>query len=151
MIIEKLENINHYKNIGNDIRKAFDFLLNTDMANLNEGKHDIDGEDIFALVSNYNTKNREDCFPEAHKKYIDVQYVAEGEELVGYAPLNGQKIKEDYKEEKDFMLFDTEPSFIKFEKGMFAVFYPCDLHMPGIKAGCSSHVKKIVIKVRVKH
>ena len=149
MIVDKLENSGNYKNLGERILIAFDYLQNLDSKKLSEGKFEIDGDKIFALVSFYNSKNREDCFLEAHRKYIDVQYVAEGEELIGYAPFDFQKVHKEYNEEFDFMLHDTEPSFIKIKKGMFAIFYPEDLHMPGIKIDENLPVKKVVVKVKV--
>jgi len=149
MIIDLIENAGLYKNLGEGIVKALEFLENLKPNELTEGKIEIDGNKVFALISFYDTKNREDCFLESHKKYIDVQYVAEGEEYVGYVPFHFQKIEKEYNEEFDFMLFDAEPSFIKFRRRMFAVFYPEDLHMPGIKIGERRPVKKIVVKVRV--
>jgi len=86
---------------------------------------------------------------EAHRKYLDVQYVIEGEELMGYAPLGTQEILEPYKAENDIIFFKGEKSFIKVSSGMFAIFFPEDVHMPGIRAGKVSDVKKLVIKVRV--
>ena len=149
MIIDKLENSGIYKNLGERILIALDYLQNLDTKKLTEGKFEIEGDKIFALISFYNTKNREDCFPEAHRKYIDVQYVAEGEELIGYVPFDFQKVHKEYNENYDFMLYDAEPSFVKINKGMFAIFYPEDLHMPGIKISENLPVKKVVIKVKV--
>jgi len=86
---------------------------------------------------------------EAHRKYIDVQYVISGEEQMGYVPLNGQQILEPYKEENDIIFFTGEKSFIKVSSGMFAIFFPEDVHMPGIMTKQSLPVKKLVIKVRI--
>jgi len=128
---------------------AFDFIIKSDFDNLNDGRYDIDGDNVYALVNTYDTKQRKECFLESHKKYIDVQFVAKGKELIGYLPFNEQKIYREYDSEKDFMLFDEEPSFIKFTENMFAILFSYDLHMPGIKDEVSGQVKKIVVKVRV--
>jgi YhcH/YjgK/YiaL family protein len=74
--------------------------------------------------------------------------VISGEEKMGYVPLNGQQILEPYKEENDIMFFTGDKSFTKVTAGMFAIFFPEDVHMPGISAGKISDVKKLVIKVR---
>ena len=152
MIIDKIENANIYKNFGERINKAFDFIENTDLKNLNPGKYEIEGKNIFALISEYQTKPESEGKLEAHRKYIDVQYVISGEERMGYAPLNKQEIIEKYKEENDIIFYKGEKSFTKVEEGMFAIFFPVDLHMPGISTGnpprADSHVKKLVIKVR---
>jgi YhcH/YjgK/YiaL family protein len=148
MIIDKLENAPLYKNLGERISKSFDYIEQTDLKNLAPGKYEIDGENIFALVNEYQTKLESEGKLEAHKKYIDVQYVIDGEELMGYAPLNGQEILDPYKEENDIVFFTGDKSFIKVSAGMFAIFFPEDVHMPGISSDKSSSVKKLVIKVR---
>jgi YhcH/YjgK/YiaL family protein len=148
MIIDKIENAHLYRNIGERISKSFDYIKATDLKNLPAGKYLIEGENIFALVSEYKTKPESEGKLEAHRKYIDVQYVIEGEELMGYAPLGLQQILEPYKEENDIVFFTGDKSFTKVSAGMFAVFFPEDVHMPGIASGKSSSVKKLVIKVR---
>jgi len=148
MIIDKLENAHLYKNLGERISKSFDYIKTTDLKNLPAGKYPIDGENIFALVSEYKTKPEFEGKLEAHKKYIDVQYVISGEELMGYAPLGGQKVLEPYKEENDIVFFSGDKSFTTVSAGMFVIFFPEDVHMPGISTRKISEVKKLVIKVR---
>lgn len=148
MIIDKIENAHIYKNISERISKSFEYIKSTNLKNLPAGKYPIDEENIFALVSEYKTKPESEGKLEAHKKYIDVQYVIEGEELMGYAPLGNQHILEPYKEENDIVFFTGDKSFTKVSEGMFAIFFPEDVHMPGISTGKISDVKKLVIKVR---
>ena len=149
MIIDKLTNSHLYSGLGNRINKAFDYLNNTDFSKTELGKYEIDGDNIFALVNEYNTKDEIEGKLEAHKRYIDVQYVAKGEELMGYAPLENQKVIEDYNEQNDITFFSGDKSFIQVDEGMFAIFFPTDVHLPGIKVNKKSYVKKIVIKVKV--
>jgi YhcH/YjgK/YiaL family protein len=149
MIIDKIENSLLYEEISERIKKSFEYIRETDLKNIKQGKYEIDGENIFALISEYKTKSEQEGKLEAHRKYLDVQYVITGEELMGYAPLGGQKILEPYKEENDIIFFTGEKSFIKVSSGMFAIFFPEDVHMPGISTGKISDVKKIVIKVRI--
>ena len=158
MIIDKIENANIYKNLGERITKAFDYIKSTDLKNLQQGKYEIEGKNIFAMISEYQTKPESEGKLEAHKKYIDVQYVISGEERMGYAPLDDpafakasagrQEIIEKYKEENDIIFYKGEKSFTKVEEGMFAIFFPTDVHMPGIAVKNPLHVKKLVIKVR---
>ena len=149
MIVDKIENAGLYKNLGERIQKSFNYIKQTDLKKLKSGRYDIDGDKIFALISEYQTKAESDGKLEAHKKYIDVQFVIEGEELMGYSPLGDQSILEPYKEENDIIFYKGEKVFIKVTEGMFAIFFPEDVHMPGIEVGESSAVKKLVIKVRV--
>jgi YhcH/YjgK/YiaL family protein len=148
MIVDLISNLNQYTQLGDRLQKAFEFIIETDLLSLNNGKYDIEGEDVYAVISQYNTRDQIDGKFEAHKKYIDVQLVLNGREVIGYAPFKGQEIVSDYIEEKDVILFIGEKSFFKIEKGMFAIFFPGELHMPGIKFSISEDVKKVVIKVR---
>ena len=149
MIIDKLENVKQYSFKYEGIYKAFEFLRHTDLINLGEGKHDIDNDDLFALVNTSNTTEIAGRYPEAHKKYIDVQYIVSGEELFGYAPYNNQKIQKEYFEARDIFFCFAETTFVKLEQGMFAIVFPGDLHLPVIKFKEVSPVKKIVIKVKI--
>ncbi|MCX6162316.1 MAG: YhcH/YjgK/YiaL family protein [Ignavibacteriae bacterium] len=149
MIIDNIKNLNLYSFSNPGIIRAFDFIMKSDIENLIDGRYDIDGDNVYALVNTYETKLPEACFLEAHKKYVDVQFVAKGKELLGYMPFNGQKVYKVYDPEKDFMLFDEEPSFIKFTENMFAILFPADLHMPGINSRECGNVRKVVVKVRV--
>jgi YhcH/YjgK/YiaL family protein len=149
MIIDKIENSHLYEGISERIKKAFYYIRNTDLIKIQTGKYEIDGENIFALINEYKTKSESEGKLEAHRKYIDVQYVISGEELMGYSPLGSQQILEPYKDENDIIFFKGEKSFTKVSSGMFAIFFPEDVHMPGINDGKISDVKKLVIKVRI--
>ncbi len=149
MIIDKIENAHLYEGISERIKKSFDYIRQTDLKTIKPGKYKIDRENIFALISEYKTKSEQEGKLEAHRKYIDVQYVISGEEKMGYVPLNGQQILEPYKEENDVIFFTGDKSFTKVSYGMFAIFFPEDVHMPGISTGKISDVKKLVIKVRI--
>ncbi|MFH2044732.1 MAG: YhcH/YjgK/YiaL family protein [Pseudomonadota bacterium] len=148
MIIDSIDNIEAYTGAGDKITTALRYIAAADFKNMEPGKHDIDGDNIFAIVSDYITKHSNQCFLEAHRKYIDVQYMANGVEWVGYAPLKDNAIVKEYDEKKDCAFFAGEPSFIKLEKAMFAIFFPTDLHMPGT-GDTPGPVKKVVVKVRI--
>lgn len=150
MIIDTLENAGRYKTFSNGIATAFEYLHTTDLKNIAPGKYEIDGENIFAIVQEYQTLDAVNEQMEAHKKYIDVQYMIDGNEQVGLAILKGLVPSTAYDEATDFMLFSEPPSFFsKLESGMFMIFFPTDLHMPCIKINESTIVKKVVIKVKV--
>jgi YhcH/YjgK/YiaL family protein len=149
MIVDKIANSHIYNGLGKRIEKAFEYINYTDLKNIQPGKYEIDGENIFALISEYKTKLESEGKLEAHRKYIDVQYVISGEELMGFAPLGDQIILEPYKEENDITFFKGEKSFTNVSAGMFAIFFAEDVHMPGISSGNISDVKKLVIKVRI--
>ena len=149
MIIDKIENSGLYVKLGKRIARAIKYMNSTDFSGLEPGKYEIQKDDIFAIVNEYETKDLQDCKLEAHRKYIDIQYMYSGVELIGVAALSGQKPVEEYNENNDCVFFKDDTSFIKMTAGMFAVFFPDDLHMPAVKANGKSKVKKIVIKVKV--
>lgn len=147
MIIDRIDNYKRYEGLGLKISLVLDHIRKTDFISKETGRYDIDGDEIFVVVSNYHTRDRAVCRLEAHRKYIDVQYMAEGSELIGYAHLTGQKIALEYDAENDIEFFEGDASFIKLDQGMFAIFHPQDLHMPGTGEG--NPVRKIVVKVKV--
>ena len=149
MIIDKLANSDLYCFENKRIKAAIDFLKETDFSKIEDGKYEIDGENIYYIKTKYLTKQTDEAQLEAHKKYIDVQYVFKGIEKVGYAPLMSQKVFKEYDSENDYMLFDEECDYLNFREGMFAVFFPEDLHKPGININGPEEVIKIVIKVKI--
>ena len=150
MIIDKIENASLYFGINKRIKTALDYIQNTNFLKAQLGKHEIEGDNIYALVYNYETKNSQGAFLEAHRNYIDVQYIFDGTEQVGFTSLDGQDAVKEYDVKDDYLIYKEENSLISFKKGMFAIFFPDDLHMPGISMGAPSKVKKVVVKVKIK-
>jgi YhcH/YjgK/YiaL family protein len=149
MILDTLENYQLYNAINERIAKGFDYLRTTDLDSLPSGKHDIDGDTIFALVQEYQTKPIAECKLESHKKYIDIQYVIRGEELMGITTQNNQTILEQNLE-KDYTFYEGTTSLVRVSKGMFTIFFPDDLHQPCVQTETALEVKKVVIKVLIK-
>jgi YhcH/YjgK/YiaL family protein len=148
MILDSLENYQLYSSINERIAKGFDFLLHTDLDAIPSGKHDIEGDTIFALVQEYQTKPLAECKLESHKNYIDIQYVIRGEEFMGVTTKNNQKILE-VNEDKDNTFYEGTTSLVRVSKGMFTIFFPDDLHQPCVQTELASEVKKVVIKVLI--
>ncbi len=150
MILDDLSRSYRYEALGEKFKKAFEWLRQTHTQTLEKGKYPIDGEEVFAIVNEYETVDPSGEKMEAHRAHIDVQYVAKGVEMVGHGSLRNQVPSKAYDPETDFMLFDDPPTFYtRFEQGMFAIFFPEDLHMPNLEAGSSCPVKKIVVKIKV--
>jgi len=149
MILDKLENAELYSCISENLKKGFDFLKNTNLSALEIGKHEIDGKTVFALVSEYDSKKHEDCRLEAHQAYADIQYIVSGREAIGFAPLNGQIVTSEYNPEKDIVFFSGETTQMIVEAGMFAVFFPQDVHRPCMQIDGPEKVKKVVVKVKI--
>lgn len=131
--------------------KAFIFLKSSDLTALELKRYDIDGDNLYAPVSEYLTKNEEDARYEAHQKYIDIQYVVSGKELIGVAPVSQKKdVLEAYDSTKDIEFLtvtggENRPAL----PDKFFIFFPDDAHRPGLKDGENSPVRKVVVKVKI--
>ncbi len=148
MIADKIENAGLYAGLGKRLAAGLKYIGTTDLKALAPGRYDIE-EGVFALISEYDSKEESECKPEAHEKYIDIQYLISGSEKIGYAPLEGQVPSIPYDAERDLVFYNVEVSYTKMEAGMFAIYFPTDIHRPGVKQETSVPVKKLVIKVRV--
>jgi YhcH/YjgK/YiaL family protein len=131
--------------------KAFAFLKSTDLSKLEVKRYDIDGNNLYAIVSEYLTKNEEDAKFETHQKYIDIQYVINGKEQMSVAPLSMKnEVLTPYDGEKDveFMTV-TKSSGYTAGPERFFIFFPSDIHRPTVKVGENSQVRKIVLKLKI--
>jgi biofilm protein TabA len=131
--------------------KAFKFLRGNDLTKLELKRHDIDGDNLFATVSEYQSKNEESAKFEAHRKYIDIQYVISGKEIMNIAPVKTvREVLNPYDATKDIE-FVTVSNVVNYKANPsnFFIFFPSDVHRPGLKDGANSPVRKIVIKVKV--
>ena len=149
MIFDKIENSGLYTNLNPRIAAGLKYISETDFSKVEIGKYVIDEDNILAYISLYQSKDKNDCKLEAHRKYIDIQCITSGCESIGVTHFNNQDPTTPYNDEKDVLFFNEEVSEVKLEAGMFAIFFPDDLHMPGIKCKESVMVKKIVVKVKV--
>ena len=149
MICGNMYNIKDYSSINKKIMMAFEFLKNNDLKELAVGKYEIQGEDIFALVQEYTTQKEDEKKWESHEKYIDIQLIVEGQEIMGYAPISSLRIEEDLRLEKDLIFYEEtlKGSNIKFSSDDYAIFFPEDGHRPGCALDECSKVRKIVVKV----
>ncbi|GFZ32140.1 beta-D-galactosidase [Clostridium zeae] len=147
MIIDKLDNGMYYYGLGKRMKKAFEYLRSTDLDQLQVGKYQIENDEIYAMVSEYDTKSVEDALWEAHKNYIDIQYMVKGSEKMGYTNVENIQTTVEYNAEKDILFGTAKGDFVTVEQGMFVVFTPQDGHMPSICLEKSEKVRKVVVKV----
>ncbi len=150
MIVDSMTNIENY-GFSDSLLKGFNFLENLS-PDVVDGEYEIEGRNIFAVIDSYKTRDKSNAFLEAHKEYIDIQYILKGSEIIECRNCDGLTISEPYDKNADIMFFakTTLPSHsIAMEQGTFAVFYPCDAHMPSLNP-CNekTNVKKVVIKIK---
>jgi len=147
MIFDTLNNAIRYAGLGYNLPEALKFLRHTDLVGLPVGRIDIDGDKLYALVQEYTTRPVEQGVWEAHRNYIDIQYLVNGVERMGFANL-GTMQPGDYVPEKDFMPMSGAGNYVDVFAGAFVIFFPEDGHMPGLCVGLREPVKKVVLKVR---
>jgi biofilm protein TabA len=142
--------VSYYKN-KDRWDKAFKFLKDSDLSKLELKRYDIDGDNLFATISEYLTKNEETTYFEAHRKYIDIQYVIRGKEIMNIAPIATVKdiiIPYDTTKDIEFVTVDKVVNHLATPGRLF-IFFPDDAHRPGLKDEVSSQVRKIVIKLKM--
>lgn len=150
MIVDCISNYELYKGLDVKVDKAIDYIRNMRFQQLNIGMHEVDGEKLFFNLIEYETKEEEERFWESHKKYIDVHYILDGEEFVGYEHFERMTIKEDYNEPDDYYLLKGKlQTKVKLQKGDFMICYPQDVHMTAIKVTEKQMVRKVVFKVKI--
>ena len=134
------------------IWEALEYLRQQDFSKMEDGKYPIGTQGITANLQHYQTRPIEDCKPEAHEKYIDIQFMVEGEEALGWCPLSPDLVEaKSYDHDKDVIFYETlvpESSVILFP-GSFAVLYPVDVHRPCCALDEPESVFKVVVKVPV--
>lgn len=153
MIVADLDHIRAQIALTPNMRKALDFLERTQATALADGRVEIDGDRVFALVQSYKTVAPSDPIVfEVHRQYIDVQYVAAGSEVMAWASTDALPVTADYEEAKEAW-FGAKPSaevtFLRLAAGQLAIFYPTDAHAPRLAASEATPVTKIVVKVAV--
>ncbi len=149
MVIDTLANSTRYESLHPRFKAAFEFLKSPGIEATPVGRFEVDGTRLFALTQEYATQPLGEGKLEAHRKYIDIQFIVSGEELIGYAPLTTQTAAQPFDAEKDIGFFEGEACFTLLGKGMFAIYFPQDAHLPGRYSGQPAQVKKIVLKIAV--
>lgn len=140
-----------YAYLDEKIQRGLKWLKETDLSKLEKGKYLIEGDEIFADVQSYVSFPYEECFYESHKKYVDIQYVVEGEEFFGCVDVADLAGKTPYNEQND-ITFYNDPEYkvgVALKQGDFAIVYPEEAHKPRIRLTDAVFVKKIVLKIKL--
>ena len=134
------------------LEKALAFLRRGDIASLPDGRYEIDGERVFAMAQRYETIVTAEPKFEAHRNYIDLQFIVSGAEVIGWAPLRLMAITEAYDTGKDVCFGLVKKGLwtpVRLGAGQLAVLYPEDAHAPRLAAGQPEPAVKVVVKVAV--
>lgn len=150
MVLDIIKNAHLYANISENLGKGLKYLQETDLNALEIGKYEIDGKKVYAVVSEYNSKLEENWKWEGHRNYTDIQVIISGAENMSYSHIANCERKGEYNPEKDVEFYNAEGSTVTVNAGSFAIFFPEDIHRPGMAINnVSAPIKKVVIKVAV--
>lgn len=147
MVCDLIEHATRYFGYHPRFERAFTWLRTTDLHALPTGRTTLDGDRLFANVDEYTTRPIEPCRLEAHRRYLDIQYMVRGVEQIGYTVLDGLDVLVPYDESRDVGFYKGGFDRFTLREGMFAVFAPHDAHAPQIAAAEPIAVRKIVVKV----
>ncbi|MBQ9520446.1 MAG: YhcH/YjgK/YiaL family protein [Acholeplasmatales bacterium] len=152
MIVGKLVDLYRYKGISKNIDTAIDYIQNNDLMALPKGKTIVDGDNVYINRDTYVARPLEECFFENHEKYIDIQIVLKGQEVIGYTHITNPdlKVTTPYNPDKDVTKYNYNPKgavFFTLEEG-FALVYTEDAHLAKCKAN-DEIVEKVVVKVKI--
>ena len=152
MIFDNIKNCEMYYGVNSGFKKAFEFIKTAVAENYDLGRYEIDGENIYASVQEYDTKVIEGSAFEGHENYIDVQYIVDGREIMGVLEISKAVLKDEYDPEYDVTFYNRSESasYCVVESGDFCIFYPHDTHSPGVAFNnIPSKMRKIVVKIHV--
>ncbi|MCX6968429.1 MAG: YhcH/YjgK/YiaL family protein [Verrucomicrobia bacterium] len=152
MIIDSLAHCANYLPLHPLFPAAFDYLKQFDPTTP-DGKYEIDGKRLFALVQRYETAPEAAKSWEAHRLYADIQYIASGREIIYHAPVEELQTSIPYNDAKDMEKFSSEGvrsvSVGVIPAGSFGIYLPQDGHKPSCMVEGSEPVVKVVIKVQL--
>ncbi len=148
MIIDKLKRAEIYYPLSDGIRSGLEWLLAADLKTVSDGKYIINDR-VFVNIQTYMPK--ESAPFEAHKEYIDIQYMISGEERIGVADISQCSSSVPYDKERDieFLVCSSQPNLQCLREGDFILLFPHDAHQPSVILNSREKVKKAVVKVRI--
>jgi YhcH/YjgK/YiaL family protein len=153
---DNINNTNKYCNFSDRVELGFKYIKSTDFSTIPNGTYEIDGKNVFASVQDYMTKSFDDAKFEAHRKYIDIQYIIQGAERICVSDIRNFTSDVPYSNENDIEFLkeinnnESKPSFLSVKQNEFVLLTPNDAHMPSVNFDKNpSYVKKVVVKVLV--
>lgn len=146
MIIDNIRNSELYNNVNENVKKALEFLKNTDFSDVDSKRFEIDGSKVYASCCTVNKKPVADASWEVHKMYGDIHMVVEGEEDFGYDYKVENSDNLPYNENGDYVYDSDNGNIVKLKAGDFIVVFPQEPHMPAVTTNEDKTVKKIILK-----
>ena len=147
-IVGDIAELNGLKDISPDFARAVEFIISTDLASLEDGRHKIDSDRVFVSVAKSDLRDVDTARSELHLRYFDIHIPFSGDEIVGVARFD-RETGDEFDRENDFGFYDGfELERLKISPGQFALIYPgvC-LHAPCCSSGDAGSIRKAVVKI----
>lgn len=148
MLYGTLKHLDSYRGIHPGIMRGLEILRDTDFSQLEDKRYDVDGDNLFFSLQSYESKPSNDT-PEAHKQYVDIQFLVSGRERMGVAPLEDMVEVAEARPEGDIWLYHGPTDELLLTGDRFAVLWPEDAHAPGIAVDGPEPCRKCVVKVKI--
>ena len=148
MITDHIRNREKYYYLGEDYKTALDFFATVSGEPFEKADIAIENSGVMVKARPMETKRKEDCRFEAHRKYADIHFVAYGKEKIGYCDVKRLKLV-NYNEEKDAAFLEGEGDYITMLPGDFMITLPDDAHMPCICVEKPEPLGKMIAKIKL--
>lgn len=150
MIFGNISYSDVYCKMSVHIQKFVEYINKTDLTGFSKGIYEIEGKDFFVNIVEYNLKNEEDGFWEAHREYLDIHFIIDGSERIKLNFIDNLQIN-NYEKESDFVSFKNGDSnfYVDLKNGDFLICFPHDAHMTALKIKEDDYVKKAIFKIKL--
>lgn len=148
MIYDSLKHMESYRGIHPSVYRGLELLRDTDFSTWEDGRHEIDGDDLFLLLQSYDTSPSNDT-PEAHRKYVDIQILLSGTEQIGVAPLEDMTEEVEGHPDRDIWFYHGPVQGMLLTGDRFLALFPGDAHAPGMAVDGPVPCRKCVVKVKI--
>ena len=150
MIIDTVKNAQTYARVHPKMEQAMEFIRDCMENEMTSGRYELDGEGMYALVMNYEPRERDNPRYESHEKYIDIQCIVRGSEYQWCASREEAALTAEYDAAKDvaFHEFKEQGHRLHLTAGTFAVYFPQDVHLPGMPDGTTEECTRVVVKIK---
>ena len=150
MVFGNIRDLKEYGFLEEDVLKCFAYANEYNLMGYEKGSHEIDGEDLFVNIVEYETTDTENRFWEAHRYYLDLHVMLDGKERIDVNFIDNLDQKE-FVEKDDFLPMDGEANgHVVLEPGDFLLCYPKDAHRTAVKVDGPEKIKKAIFKIRIK-
>ena len=150
MVFGNIRDLKDYGYLEAEVLKCFEYAKNHDLLSYEKGSHEIEGDNLFVNIVEYETTTPENRFWEAHKKYLDLHFMLKGPEQIDVNFIDNMEQKE-FVDKDDFLPLEGEAnSHVVLTEGDFLLCYPKDAHRTAVQVNTPAVIKKAILKIKIK-